>query len=721
MKKVYGSKSVISGKLVINGNVTGNDELDEYDEEIVQQIGRTFDPLYSRMPPKLKKQIYERTQDMGSMFDDVKLPRKRFGNPLDIQGHDMQAEALQIAKEAESMYKIAADSEQIGVKYDDLQLNMEMVKQCSLDLINLAGELGTRGSLLRIRKERPDVAKVLGMSETPRITPQMIDDFKELKPTVNNGVGISPFRNWNSPYGRGRFNSYRERTRTNSARPSGLYNSWNPPDKQFFLKGEPLRPVGFPKLLTGRLSEEVEVRNEGIEETEGVINGTDPEGSEMESLLPAWRAYIQFEVPLETYLWILGCKVWYYCYLYRRSKGIAIFFKDEEIQRISWNAQADDRIRQTVHGDDSDEDGSGDTVRGITVDKSVPRRAEVKWEIQIGSGYEGSKQVHGEETFQNGGDSDIERPYRERRLRGRIRSDKCVQSCTSTSVNATPIGNMLQGEKLPVLGDAIRTERCPKDIYSSNEEGSKENQRSVEHKSDSVSGRSVTVAPRQGTSKESDPRDLIVSKMAGLVCKSGEESSGTDKSVEILRMELEQLKNGNLNDGRKKNKSIKFVKRSTQKVLCSENGNCEVVSETNWNTKCNEDSVSDSQSLSNEATQSVKQRSKKDGVERHHSTRPISNQGAQNMDIVDQGEQTAIVTQASATTSNNYDGCGALRLGSDTSFNPPGGLWIEYFQASQERQRQYWEWESGSRAQQLQLISQDMEARFNQQQSFLAQ
>jgi hypothetical protein len=71
--KNVGLKSVNSNSLYINGEEADIDDLDNAGKEILENIGEKFDVLYNRLPPNTRKQIYERSKDMDSMFEDVRL------------------------------------------------------------------------------------------------------------------------------------------------------------------------------------------------------------------------------------------------------------------------------------------------------------------------------------------------------------------------------------------------------------------------------------------------------------------------------------------------------------------------------------------------------------------------------------------------------------------------------------------------------------------------
>jgi hypothetical protein len=109
--KNVGLKSVSSKSLYINGEEAEIDDLVDADVEILNNIGDKFDVLYHRLPPKMRREIYERTKDMDSMFDDLRLPRKRNRDFVDRQGYDLQANGLLLAKEAELIYMAAFEAE----------------------------------------------------------------------------------------------------------------------------------------------------------------------------------------------------------------------------------------------------------------------------------------------------------------------------------------------------------------------------------------------------------------------------------------------------------------------------------------------------------------------------------------------------------------------------------------------------------------------------------
>jgi hypothetical protein len=104
---------------------------------------------------------------------------------------------LLLAKEAEMIYKATYEQEHLDMSDVDSYLNktaetQDAVKAMALDIIRLSADLGTKGWLMRIRKERPYVSRILGYNDAPRLSALMLEDYKDRKPQAQGDLEDMP-------------------------------------------------------------------------------------------------------------------------------------------------------------------------------------------------------------------------------------------------------------------------------------------------------------------------------------------------------------------------------------------------------------------------------------------------------------------------------------------------------------------------------------------------
>jgi hypothetical protein len=129
----------------------------------------------------------------------------------------------------------------------------------------------------------------------------------------------------------------------------------------------------------------------------------------------------------------------------------------------------------------------------------------------------------------------------------------------------------------------------------------------VELKGNYISGRPSVTSSKSRSVKGSDQGDYPVLEMAKLDCQLGEKSLGTQQRVDILRMGVELLKDGNRNEGREKIEGFRLSETRTEDVHHGTDGNNKVVNETYWNIEHIKDSVPTGKPVPDEASQGADQ------------------------------------------------------------------------------------------------------------------
>jgi hypothetical protein len=151
------------------------------DKRIVKFIGSDLDVLYAKIPPLVKKGIDERyKQAAPTAFDDYPLAPPSAWNKNDKRGYDLQKAALQIARTTSFTMKLVSES----VERHDLAWYLIMTYM--KDVVYEAAELGTMGSIERLRCRNPRIANVLGWSKNiPMYTAPMKEEVKTVAPNYS--------------------------------------------------------------------------------------------------------------------------------------------------------------------------------------------------------------------------------------------------------------------------------------------------------------------------------------------------------------------------------------------------------------------------------------------------------------------------------------------------------------------------------------------------------
>jgi hypothetical protein len=146
-----------------------------------------------------KREIRERAKMNSSwVFSDYPIAPPNRDSKKDIGAFNLQKDAIVLANEATTALQGIAAATPQGV---------ETAKQMLTDIVSMASEIATRGSLDRVQIRDPKVASVLRWSGVPVITQTMKDDFEQLKE-----IHSSNFRNTTSTgFGRYRVSSRRNR------------------------------------------------------------------------------------------------------------------------------------------------------------------------------------------------------------------------------------------------------------------------------------------------------------------------------------------------------------------------------------------------------------------------------------------------------------------------------------------------------------------------------
>jgi predicted transcriptional regulator len=640
--------------------------------EFLSKMGPKFDLFYNRLSSEEKKEISERAQENElSFFHDYPVAPPTRKNNLDMEGFKLQKHAATLAQEAmTALQGLESNTERGRMK----------THQMLTDIIAVASNIGTEGTLKRVYAIQPKMASALKYNpDIPIISNQMAEDFKAVRKNYSNNSIFSQDNGFSrykyNTYNRNRPRSsyypssgvYRNNADSNSAYSRGYTARGNDNGSFFPDGGEGNRRALSPQGPTSQLPKgrTTEADSEEPREEEGSISGAVAPGAPLDVLSEGGEVE---EVPLEMadYWGTISGLIWYYALLYGQAKSFGFLGKEQEVQRVSGKPPNAEGIRSDVRGIDSPGDGSRDLLREAHLGKPFSSSSKGRWKTSAGNRHEESESVYETDQIQDGGHVDPQRINCQGRLCSNLRSEGSLQPCTGAPFDAGPPRGRVEGKVLQVRRNAIRAQRRTEGLLKDYEEGSDIYPRVMEFKSRNIFGRSYSSTSGPRPLKKSESRSCSIPAVAGVDSKPGKIPLGANETVQISGLVMGLAESFNTAYAGTQIKSFRIATGSEKSGSSERKGDNESVGESYWNFECKSSSIPNGKSGSGEIEPYENESGSQRRLGRQSPDDPGGDLGAHKMDGLSKEESAVDNYTPCSYAGDNNDGRSSVGLGSVT-------------------------------------------------------
>jgi hypothetical protein len=152
--------------------------LDEQEKTLLRDLGGDLDLMYNFLPNAERNDLYKRAFGKDYVSSDlfnIEIPKKIKGSPQDRRDYQLQMDAKMLANQAVQVQRaVLAGQPQITHTY-------------IRDIILKASEIGSKGTMMRLWNQNPQIAQVLQYShENKVLTGRMLEEYKKFKPAYKN-------------------------------------------------------------------------------------------------------------------------------------------------------------------------------------------------------------------------------------------------------------------------------------------------------------------------------------------------------------------------------------------------------------------------------------------------------------------------------------------------------------------------------------------------------